>query len=49
MKKLIKQTLIYYLLIMGYLYLYVIDIDQILHPSENKVVKSKVEFIYQQF
>jgi len=48
-KQIIKNTLIYFLLIFGYMYLYLVDIDQILFPQENMEVKSKIDFVYQQF
>ena len=44
-----RNTLIYFLLILGFFYLYVVDIDAILHPNQDNTVKSKVDFIYQQF
>jgi len=48
-KKIIQNTLIYFLLIIGYVYLYVININTVLNPSQEEVVKSKIDFVYQQF
>ena len=48
-KQIVKNTLIYFFLIVGYLYLYVIDVDTILYPTAEEGVKSKVDFVYQQF
>lgn len=48
-KKLIRNTLIYFLLIAGYVFIYVIDIEGYFHEKEEKESKSKVDFIYQQF
>jgi hypothetical protein len=45
----LKNTLIYFFLILGYIFLYVVDINAILHPSEEIQPQSKVNFIYQQF
>ena len=47
--KFLRNTLIYFLLILGYIYLYVIDINSIIYPHQKHEVKSKVDFIYQQF
>ena len=47
--KFFKNTVLYFVLILGYIYLYVIDIDTLIYPNEGNEVKSKVEFIYQQF
>lgn len=47
--KIIRNTIIYLLLLIGYLYLYVIDIEEMINPDTVKQVKSKVEFIYSQF
>ena len=48
MNKFLRNGLIYLVLIVGYLLLYVVDIEQILYP-EQKESKSKVDFVYQQF
>ncbi len=48
-KKIVKHTAIYFLLIIGYIYLYAIDMDTVLNPGKEQEVKSKVDFIYQQF
>ena len=49
--KILKNSAIYFLLITGYLFIYVIDIEDYIYNKENKEVesKSKVNFIYQQF
>jgi len=48
-KKIARNTLIYFLLILGYVYLYAINIDAVLNPSKEQEVKSKIDFVYQQF
>ena len=48
-KKIFRHTIIYFLLMIGFLYLYVIDIDLIMHPDKDTEVKSKIDFVYQQF
>ena len=45
----IKNTLIYSLLFVGYIFLYVVNIDDLLHPNKENTVKSKIDFVYQQF
>lgn len=47
--QIIRNTLIYFMLILGYLYLYVVDIDVLLHPNKEIKSESKINFIYQQF
>lgn len=47
--KFLRNTLIYFLLILGYVYLYVANIEFILHPESESAPKSKVNFVYQQF
>ncbi len=49
MNKILKNTVIYMLLIIGYVFLYVVDIDTIIHPDTENTVKSKIDFVYQQF
>lgn len=48
-KKWMRNTLIYFLLIAGYVFIYVIDIEGYFYKKEEKESKSKVNFIYQQF
>jgi len=48
-KKILRNTIIYFLLILGYVYLYAIDINAVLNPSQEQDVKSKIDFVYQQF
>jgi hypothetical protein len=47
--KIVKNTLVYFLLILGYIFLYLVDIETILDPEKDIVPQSKVNFIYQQF
>jgi hypothetical protein len=49
--KTIKNIIIYSLLITGYVFIYVIDIESYIYKNNKKEVesKSKVNFIYQQF
>ena len=44
-----RNTIIYSLLIIGYIFLYVVDADELLHPNKDNSVKSKIDFVYQQF
>lgn len=48
-RKFTRNTLIYFLLLAGYIFLYVIDVKELINPTKEKQPKSKVEFIYQQF
>lgn len=45
----IKNTVIYFLLIIGFVAFYILDIKSLINPPEERPSKSKVEFIYQQF
>jgi len=47
--KIIKNTIIYFLLIIGYIFIYVIDIEKCFYKNKEIESKSKVNFIYQQF
>jgi hypothetical protein len=51
LSKILKNSGIYFLLITGYLFIYVIDIEDFIYKKEHKEIesKSKVNFIYQQF
>jgi len=49
LSKIIRHTFLYLALVFGYLYLYVVDIDQIMYPEKEIDVKSKIDFVYQQF
>lgn len=49
MKSIYKKTVLYFLLILGYLLLYVVNVENLLYRAEDKAVKSKVDFVYQQF
>jgi len=48
-KQISKNVLIYSLLIIGFMYLYLVDIDVLLHPQDEIQPRAKVNFIYQQF
>ncbi|MCT4582116.1 MAG: hypothetical protein N4A35_11930 [Flavobacteriales bacterium] len=48
-KAIVKNVLIYLFLIIGWLYLYHLDIDVLLHPNKKVEAASKVDFVYQQF
>ena len=45
----LKNTWVYLLLILGFVLLYSIDIEHVIFPSKDGEVKSKVDFVYQQF
>lgn len=49
MNRFLKNLLIYVLLIVGYLFIYVIDIESHFYPKNEDAVESKVDFVYQQF
>jgi hypothetical protein len=49
MNKSIKNTLLYLLIFIGYLLLYVWDVEAMVYPNAAKKVISKVSFVYQQF
>lgn len=49
MKSLTKKIALYFLLILGYILLYVVNIEEIIYPSDDTKVESKVDFVYQQF
>jgi hypothetical protein len=48
-KLFLRHTLIYFLLILGFIYLYVVDVEVVLNPKQELPPQSKVDFIYQQF
>lgn len=49
-RKYLRLTFIYLLLVLGYLYLHVVDLEIILYPAtEQDEVKSTVDFAYQNF
>ena len=48
-KKILKNSLLYFFLIIGYLFLYVVDIEVLLNPDKEIKPQAKVNFIYQQF
>lgn len=50
MNKFIKNTVIYFLLILGYILIHFFEIENYIYKQDGKQEsKSKVNFIYQQF
>ena len=49
LNKILKNTFIYFLLIIGYIFIYIVDIEKCFFENEEIESKSKVNFIYQQF
>ncbi len=47
--KLLRNILVYFLLLAGYFLLYAVDIEHLFYPEKEQEVKSKVDFVYQQF
>jgi hypothetical protein len=47
--RIIRNTVLYLLLILGYCYLYLSNIEALVYPEEEVNPQSKVDFIYQQF
>lgn len=48
-KKIIRNTCIYLALIIGYIYIYVVDVSLLMDPDKPQDVNSKIEFVYSQF
>lgn len=48
-KEIVRWTLIYLTLITGFIYLYVVDIDQIIYGISDEEIKSTIDFVYSQF
>jgi hypothetical protein len=48
LNKILRNILIYFLLMLGYIFIYIIDIESYIYEKEVES-KSKVNFIYQQF
>jgi len=48
-KTILKTILIYLGLIVGFLFLYYLDVDVLLHPQKKIEASSNVDFVYQQF
>jgi len=48
-RKFLRNTLIYFLLIVGYIYLFVVNVEVVFYPESENAPKSKVNFVYQQF
>lgn len=49
MKQIIKLTALYFGLIVGYIIVYVFDLELLVFGEQTKATKSLVEFVYQQF
>ena len=51
LNKILKNILIYFLLIVGYIFIYMVDIENYIYQKDKEEVEStsKVNFIYQQF
>lgn len=47
--KSLRNTIIYVSLVVGLLLLYVLDVESMLYPNQQRKVVSKVNFVYQQF
>ncbi len=47
--KMIRNTVIYFLLFVGYLFLYVVKFEVIMDPNTEMEATSNVKFVYQQF
>jgi hypothetical protein len=47
--KIIRNSLIYFLLFVGFIFLYVVKFEKILDPNSVGEASSKVNFVYQQF
>ncbi|MEJ6492842.1 MAG: hypothetical protein QNL60_10335 [Flavobacteriales bacterium] len=49
MKKWFYKFLVYTTLIIGYLFLYVLNVEEFIYDQKDIQVKSTVDFVYQQF
>lgn len=49
MKKWTLKIVLYFVLILGYIFLYVIDVEELVYDQKDIPVKSNVDFVYQQF
>ncbi|MDG1347122.1 MAG: hypothetical protein P8M61_01350 [Crocinitomicaceae bacterium] len=49
MKKWFYKFLVYTALILGYLFLYVLNVEEFIYDQKDIQVKSTVDFVYQQF
>ena len=49
MKAILYNTLIYLALMLGYLFLYHFNVEQLIYPEQEIEIESTVDFIYQQF
>jgi hypothetical protein len=48
-KLFVKYLLIYFFLILGFIYLHVINLEKIIYPVTEEKIESKIDFVYQQF
>jgi hypothetical protein len=48
-KKMLYNTLLYFIILIGFFFLYVINIENIIYDNPKGESKSKINFIYQQF
>lgn len=49
MKSVLKKTFLYLVLLLGFLLLYVFNVEDMIYKRDDKRVKSKIDFVYQQF
>ena len=47
--KIIRNSIIYFLLLAGYVFIHLINIEKYMYKTDEKESRSKVNFIYQQF
>ncbi|MGV3630588.1 MAG: hypothetical protein ACO1O6_05260 [Bacteroidota bacterium] len=47
--KMLRNIIVYFLLIAGYFLLYAVDVEHVFYPEQEQEVKSRVDFVYQQF
>lgn len=47
--RILRNIVIYFILITGYLLLYVVDIEHLFYREKEQEVKSTIDFVYQQF
>lgn len=49
MKKWMLKFLLFTGLLLGYLFLYVLNVEELIYDTKDIQVKSKIDFVYQQF
>ena len=49
LSKILRNTMLYFLLLVGYVFMYVIDIEGYFYEKPETESTSKIKFIYQQF